>query len=98
MSAVAVGILRARRRAPQRREPCWASICPRACLDARAIGLVLPELQGKVDGISVRAPVPTGSVTDLVVRVSRDTSKEEVNEAFRAMTTGEVARTVLTFD
>jgi glyceraldehyde 3-phosphate dehydrogenase len=51
---------------------------------ARAIGLVMPDLKGKVDGMSMRAPVPTGSVVDLVVRVSRDTSVEEVNEAFRA--------------
>jgi glyceraldehyde 3-phosphate dehydrogenase len=51
---------------------------------ARAIGLVMPELKGKVDGMSMRAPVPTGSVVDLVVRVSRETSVDEVNDAFRA--------------
>jgi glyceraldehyde 3-phosphate dehydrogenase len=51
---------------------------------ARAIGLVLPELKGKVDGMSMRAPVPDGSVVDLVVRLERETSVEEVNEAFRA--------------
>ena len=50
---------------------------------ARAIGLVLPDLQGKVDGMAMRAPVPDGSVVDLVVRVSRETSVEEVNELFR---------------
>jgi glyceraldehyde 3-phosphate dehydrogenase len=60
------------------------NLIPTSTGAARAIGLVLPELQGKVDGISVRAPVPTGSITDLVVRVGRETSKEEVNEAFRA--------------
>jgi glyceraldehyde 3-phosphate dehydrogenase len=51
---------------------------------AKAIGLVMPDLKGKVDGMSMRAPVPTGSVVDLVVRVSRETSVDEVNEAFRA--------------
>src|SRR3954453_19074146 len=51
---------------------------------ARAIGLVLPELKGKVDGISVRAPLPTGSVTDFVVHLSRETDAAAVNEAFRA--------------
>jgi glyceraldehyde 3-phosphate dehydrogenase len=51
---------------------------------ARAIGLVLPDLQGKVDGMAMRAPVPTGSVIDLVVRVGRETTVEEVNETFRA--------------
>jgi glyceraldehyde 3-phosphate dehydrogenase len=55
---------------------------------AKAIGLVLPELQGKVDGISVRAPVPTGSITDLVVTLARDVTKDEVNDAFRAAAGG----------
>jgi glyceraldehyde 3-phosphate dehydrogenase len=50
---------------------------------AKAIGLVLPQLQGKVDGISVRAPVPTGSITDLVVRLGREVSIEEINDAYR---------------
>jgi len=60
------------------------NLIPTSTGAAKAIGLVLPDLQGKVDGISVRAPVPAGSITDLVVRVSREVSKEEVNEAFRA--------------
>ena len=60
------------------------NLIPTSTGAARAIGLVLPELKGKVDGISVRAPVPTGSVTDLVVRLSRDASVAEVNEAFRS--------------
>ena len=50
---------------------------------AKAIGLVLPELQGKVDGISVRAPVATGSLTDLVVTLGRETTVDEVKAAFR---------------
>jgi glyceraldehyde 3-phosphate dehydrogenase len=60
------------------------NLIPTSTGAARAIGIVLPELKGKVDGMSMRAPVPTGSVTDLVCRVGRDTSVEEVNEAFRA--------------
>jgi glyceraldehyde 3-phosphate dehydrogenase len=60
------------------------NIIPTSTGAARAIGLVLPDLQGKVDGMSMRAPVPTGSVVDLVVRVGRGTSVEEVNDAFRA--------------
>jgi glyceraldehyde 3-phosphate dehydrogenase (phosphorylating) len=55
---------------------------------AKAIGLVLPELAGKVDGISVRAPVPTGSITDLVVTLAREVTVEEVNEAFRGAAGG----------
>src|ERR671937_1608148 len=47
---------------------------------ARAIGLVMPELRGKVDGMAMRAPVPTGSVVDLVVRLDSAVTKEQVNE------------------
>jgi len=60
------------------------NLIPTSTGAARAIGLVLPELKGKVDGMSMRAPVPTGSVVDLVVQVGRETSKDEVNELFRA--------------
>jgi glyceraldehyde 3-phosphate dehydrogenase len=55
---------------------------------ARAIGLVMPELKGKVDGISVRAPVPTGSITDFVVTLTRDVTVDEVNDAFRSAAGG----------
>src|SRR6476659_5554260 len=60
------------------------NLIPTSTGAARAIGLVLPELKGKVDGISVRAPVPTGSVTDLVVTLRKDTTAEEINAAFEA--------------
>jgi glyceraldehyde 3-phosphate dehydrogenase len=60
------------------------NLIPTSTGAARAIGLVMPDLKGKVDGMAMRAPVPTGSVVDLVVRVARTTSVEEVNEAFRA--------------
>jgi glyceraldehyde 3-phosphate dehydrogenase len=58
------------------------NLIPTSTGAARAIGLVMPELQGKVDGIAMRAPVPDGSVVDLVVRVGREATVEEVNEAF----------------
>jgi glyceraldehyde 3-phosphate dehydrogenase len=64
------------------------NLIPTSTGAAKAIGLVLPELQGKVDGIAVRAPVATGSLTDLVVRLGRETSAEEVNEAYRAAADG----------
>jgi glyceraldehyde 3-phosphate dehydrogenase len=48
---------------------------------AKAVGLVLPELAGKLNGVSIRAPVPTGSVVDLVCQVSRETTVEEINAA-----------------
>jgi glyceraldehyde 3-phosphate dehydrogenase len=59
---------------------------------ARAIGVVLPQLQGKVDGISVRAPVATGSLTDFVVHLGRETTVDEINSAFeQAATDGPLA-------
>ena len=60
------------------------NLIPTSTGAARAIGLVLPDLKGKVDGMAMRAPVPTGSIVDLVVRVGRETSVAEVNETFRA--------------
>src|SRR4051795_7147630 len=55
---------------------------------AKAVGLVLPDLQGKLTGFAVRAPVITGSVVDFTATVSRDTTPDEVNEAFRAAAEG----------
>ncbi len=51
---------------------------------ARAISLVIPELKGKLDGYAMRVPVPTGSATDLTVTLGRETTKEEINAAFKA--------------
>src|ERR687886_1878060 len=59
------------------------NLIPTSTGAARAIGLVMPELQGKVDGISIRAPVPDGSIVDLVAHLGRETSVEEVNAAYR---------------
>jgi glyceraldehyde 3-phosphate dehydrogenase len=60
------------------------NLVPASTGAAKAIGLVIPELQGKLHGFAVRAPVPTGSVVDLTVEVSRETTVDEINEAFRA--------------
>ena len=60
------------------------NLIPTSTGAARAIGVVMPELAGKVDGMSMRAPVPDGSVVDLVVMVSRETTEDEVNELFRS--------------
>src|SRR5438874_3104541 len=60
------------------------NLIPTSTGAAKAIGLVMPELQGKVDGMSMRAPVPDGSIVDLVCRVGRETTKDEVNELFRS--------------
>jgi glyceraldehyde 3-phosphate dehydrogenase len=64
------------------------NLIPTSTGAARAIGLVLPELKGKVDGVAIRAPVPTGSLVDLVCRVGRETSVDEVNELFRTAAAG----------
>src|SRR6478736_302178 len=55
---------------------------------ARAVGLVLPELKGKLDGSSVRVPTPNVSLIDLVFTPSRDTTKEEINAALKAASDG----------
>jgi glyceraldehyde 3-phosphate dehydrogenase len=55
---------------------------------AKATGLVLPELQGRIDGIAIRVPTPDVSLIDLVAEVERDTTKEEVNEAFKTAANG----------
>ena len=60
------------------------SIIPTSTGAAKAIGLVIPEMLGKLDGISMRVPVPDGSVTDLLAVVGRDVTRDEVNAAFAA--------------
>src|SRR3990170_2663654 len=64
------------------------NLIPTSTGAAKAIGLVLPDLQGKVDGIAVRAPIATGSLTDLVVSLGRETSVDEVKDAYRAASEG----------
>jgi glyceraldehyde 3-phosphate dehydrogenase len=60
------------------------NLIPASTGAAKAIGLVIPELNGRLHGMAVRAPVPTGSVVDLTAEVERETSVEEVNEALRS--------------
>jgi glyceraldehyde 3-phosphate dehydrogenase len=64
------------------------NIIPTTTGAAKAIGLVMPELKGKLDGYALRVPVPTGSATDLTVTLGRETSKEEINAAFKAAAEG----------
>jgi glyceraldehyde 3-phosphate dehydrogenase len=61
------------------------NLVPTSTGAAKAVGLVIPELQGKLHGFAVRAPVPTGSVVDLTFEANRETSVDEVNEAFKAV-------------
>ncbi len=66
------------------------NIVPTSTGAAKAIGLVLPELRGKLDGYALRVPVPTGSATDLTVEVARETSVDEVNAAVQKAADGDL--------
>ena len=68
-----------------------ANIVPTTTGAARATGLVIPAVAGKLDGVAVRVPVEDGSLTDLAVVLSRDVTAEEVNEAFAAAAAGPLA-------
>ncbi|KKW66334.1 type I glyceraldehyde-3-phosphate dehydrogenase [Mycolicibacterium elephantis] len=64
------------------------NIVPTSTGAAKAIGLVLPELQGKLDGYALRVPIPTGSVTDLTAELSKSASVEDINAAMKAAADG----------
>ena len=66
------------------------NIVPTSTGAAKALGLVLPQLKGKLDGYALRVPVPTGSATDLTFEASRETSADEVNAAVKAAADGEM--------
>ncbi|QWC84972.1 type I glyceraldehyde-3-phosphate dehydrogenase [Nocardioidaceae bacterium] len=68
------------------------NIVPTSTGAAKAIGLVLPELKGKLDGYALRVPTPTGSATDLTFEASRETSVEEVNEIIKKAADGRFLR------
>jgi glyceraldehyde 3-phosphate dehydrogenase len=73
------------------------NLVPTSTGAAKAVGLVLPELNGKLHGFAIRAPVPTGSVVDLTFEAARETSVDEVNEAFRSAASGDALRGILRF-
>jgi glyceraldehyde 3-phosphate dehydrogenase len=73
------------------------SIIPSSTGAAKAIGLVLPELAGKLSGTSLRVPVPTGSITDLSAVMSRAVTVDEINEAFEAASNDKSYRGVLEY-
>ena len=66
------------------------NIVPTSTGAAKAIGLVLPELKGKLDGYALRVPVPTGSATDLTFEAGRETTAAEVNAAIKAAADGDL--------
>jgi glyceraldehyde 3-phosphate dehydrogenase len=73
------------------------SIIPSSTGAAKAIGVVLPGLKGKLDGIAMRVPTPTGSITDLVATVRSQPGKDEINDAFRAASNNASYRGVLEY-
>jgi glyceraldehyde 3-phosphate dehydrogenase len=66
------------------------NIVPTSTGAAKAIGLVLPGLKGKLDGFALRVPIPTGSATDLTVELARDTTAAEVNAVVKAAAEGQM--------
>ena len=66
------------------------NIVPTSTGAAKAIGLVMPELKGKLDGYALRVPIPTGSVTDLTVELAKSGSAEEINAAMKAASEGKL--------
>jgi glyceraldehyde 3-phosphate dehydrogenase len=75
----------------RRARAAGVSMIPTTTGAAKAIGLVMPELQGKLDGIAVRVPTMDGSLVDLVCRVNKPTEEAEVNEAMRQAAAGPLA-------
>jgi glyceraldehyde 3-phosphate dehydrogenase len=73
---------------PRRARAAALNMVPTSTGAAKAIGLVMPELKGKLDGYAMRVPVPTGSATDLSFEASRETSVEEINEIVKAAADG----------
>jgi glyceraldehyde 3-phosphate dehydrogenase len=77
---------------PRRARAAALNMVPTSTGAAKAIGLVLPELKGKLDGYAMRVPVPTGSATDLTFEAARETSVDEVNEIVKAAADGRFLR------
>ncbi|MBN1299420.1 MAG: type I glyceraldehyde-3-phosphate dehydrogenase [Actinobacteria bacterium] len=73
------------------------SLIPTSTGAASAIGLVIPELKGKLDGMAMRVPTPVGSVVDLVVNLKKDVSVEEINAAFKEAASGSKMKGILQY-
>ncbi len=76
---------------PRRARAAALNLVPTSTGAAKALGLVIPELEGRLNGFAVRVPIPTGSIVDLTIEAERPTSVEEINDAFAAAATGPLA-------
>ncbi len=76
---------------PRRARAAAINIVPTSSGAAQAIGLVIPELSGKLDGAALRVPVPAGSITDLTIEASREVTVDEVNAAYQVAAAGPLA-------
>ena len=84
-------LLDAAHKDPRRARSAPMNIIPTSTGAARTAAVIYPELEGKIDGMALRVPVPDGSITDFVARVERETSVEEVNNAFKQAASGDLA-------
>lgn len=81
---------KAHKKDPRRGRAAAENIVPTSTGAAKAIGIVIPELKGKLNGLAIRVPTPDVSLVDLVVEVSKDVTKEEVNAALKEAAEGEL--------
>jgi glyceraldehyde 3-phosphate dehydrogenase len=84
-------LLDAAHKDPRRARSAPQNIIPTSTGAARTAAVIYPELEGRIDGMSLRVPVPDGSITDFVARVEREVSVDEVNAAFKEAADGELA-------
>ena len=84
-------LLDAAHKDPRRARSAPQNIVPTSTGAARTAAVIYPELEGRIDGMALRVPVPDGSITDLVARVSREASVEEINAAFEDAAGGDLA-------
>jgi glyceraldehyde 3-phosphate dehydrogenase (phosphorylating) len=83
-------LLDAAHKDPRRARSAPQNIVPTSTGAARTIGVIFPEMEGKVDGMALRVPVPDGSITDFVANLSQEASKDEINAAFKEAAEGEL--------
>jgi glyceraldehyde 3-phosphate dehydrogenase len=73
------------------------NLVPTSTGAAKALGIVIPELEGRLHGYAVRVPIPTGSIVDLTIEAERETTADEVNAAFRANADSDRLRGILAY-